>query len=219
MLAKDMLSSGTIYFPTPNKPAKKPSKKDKSFTQDQVLSPPAHQNLRKHLEGLDREISQHPEDEGSKKQEDLVVEVKKESPKQKLDKLVEKTEQPLYKFSEAMPFLIKTKEVIIDISQVTIVHKQILGAKQIHSIPIEDIADVTVEAIPLFATLKIYEGEFTSNNYTAVKYLRKDVAIKARRLIQGLMIAKKNKINLLNVPLEDLKEKLMILGQKNESVS
>jgi hypothetical protein len=74
------------------------------------------------------------------------------------------------------------------------------------------IRDVDVEMGPFFAKLTILPDGYPSKPLI-VKYLRRKDAYKARSVIQGLMLAKRNSIDLHKVNDNDLVGKLEMLGK------
>ena len=73
-------------------------------------------------------------------------------------------------------------------------------------------ADVVIQTSILFASLNIVDKSFTQNTVT-VEYLNRADAEKARRIIQGLVVASKEGIDLLKLDLTNLKMKLEEIGQ------
>jgi len=81
---------------------------------------------------------------------------------------------------------------------------------------------VVVETGPFFATLNINDRTTATDsnvltNIVTIKYLPKDKAIQARRLIQGLKISNEQKIDLSNLDINELRVKLEEIGKAREA--
>ncbi len=107
-------------------------------------------------------------------------------------------------------------KLIIDIDKVTIIHKVFFASEQIHSVKIGDISDVVVETSPFYSVLKIIDRGFTENSID-IHYLITDEALKARRIIQGLIIIKERGIDVTPFSTEEIGEKAEELGRSRES--
>jgi hypothetical protein len=75
----------------------------------------------------------------------------------------------------------------IEEGRITIINRSFFLSSQIHSVDIKDISNVLVNTAPFFAQLVIVSKTFTRNEIR-IKYLRKNEAIYARRIIEGLRI-------------------------------
>lgn len=134
---------------------------------------------------------------------------------QKLTDLVEKTQKPLLQIRTVIPLNPFPDEIIIDINKVTIIIRYFFFSRHIHSVYVKDISDVIVETGLIFSTLKIVDVGFTENSID-VKYLSTRGAIKARKIIQGLVVAHRNGIDLCKYEFSDLDEQLAQLGKAEE---
>lgn len=132
----------------------------------------------------------------------------------KLEELVEHSQKPLLKIKTVIPLNPFPTEVVVDINKVNIVLKEFFASENVHGVLIKDISDVVVECNPIFATLKIIDIGFTDNSID-VEYLRKKDAIKARKVIQGLVIAHKYGVDLSKIDDENLCDKVEELGSVN----
>src|SRR5581483_1324038 len=79
----------------------------------------------------------------------------KAKPIQQINEIIEKTHKPLFKLSAFFPFDLWPDSISIDIEKVSIVIRVFFRSDFIHTIPIKDIKDVTVETNIFFGTLKI----------------------------------------------------------------
>lgn len=130
----------------------------------------------------------------------------------RLDSLVRGCRRMLFRVRAFFPFDLFPDEIIIDECKISVVFRQFFFSEDIHSINIEMIRDVDVETGPFFAKLQIVPDGYPSKPLV-VRYLLKKDANRARSVIQGLMVAKRNNIDLGKVDDPDLVNKLEILGK------
>lgn len=147
----------------------------------------------------------------SKESTDLDKEiVKKGEPG--LVKLVDFSSVALFRCKSVFPFDLIPTEVIIDINKVTISTQLFSFGRRMHSFVIDDVSDVFVTSGIFLATLEIIDKNFGSNTVKVPKLNPKE-ALEAKRIIQGLVIAKKMEIDYkLFDSVEGLKKKLISLG-------
>lgn len=135
-----------------------------------------------------------------------------EKQKQKFDQLVEKSRRILLKINSVFPFDFFPDEVTIDANQVMVINREFWGSERRHSIFIKNITDVFVDTGPFFATLKIVDRGYVENTIV-VKFLKREEAKRARRIIQGLVIACSQDIDLSKLDESDLLHKVELLGR------
>lgn len=129
----------------------------------------------------------------------------------KFEQLANNANRVLLKIRSVFPFDLFPDEITIDPVKVNIVTREFFLSSTIHSIYIKNILDVIVDCSPFFATLKImYEG--FGPNTVNVKFLKKDEAQKARRIIQGLAVAAKEGVDLTKLKTEDIISKAENIG-------
>ncbi len=138
--------------------------------------------------------------------------VKKEI--KKLDKLVEGTEEIIYEISSVFPFQFFPDKIIIDKNKVTIVRKDIFF-KRTFPMLIRDIKTVKVSRGFLFASIE-FEIRGYEINPRPTNYLWPEQAIKAQQYILGLMSAKREGVDLSEIPTEKARGKLRKIGKSKE---
>lgn len=106
-------------------------------------------------------------------------------------------------------------EIVIETNKVNVSKRDYFFMRRLHTLAIKDIEDVFIEETPVYAALKIVDKGFVEN-VVEVQFLKKDEAKKARRLIQGLVTAYKEGVDVAYLPDEELAEKLEILGDAGE---
>lgn len=81
------------------------------------------------------------------------------------------------------------------------------------SIRIEDILNVTVDVGPFFGSLKIFTRFFNANKPYMVSFLRRDDALRIKRILQGYIIALQKNIDCSTLPTKELADMLHELGK------
>lgn len=130
---------------------------------------------------------------------------------QKLNKLIDGSESILLKASSVFPFDFFPDELVIDKHKVCIIAKEFFLAQDIHSIMIDLIKDVEVETSVFFGTLKVVPDGYPAQP-VCIRYLRKEDALKAQRIIQGLMVSNKQGVKVEEIQDENLCEKVEKVG-------
>lgn len=131
-----------------------------------------------------------------------------------LNNLAKMTNNRLYKLTAIFPFDFFPNQIFIEEKQIIIVYKQFFFASQDYHILIQDILMPIVETSLFFATFKIEMGPGGfQQNPPPVQFLRKKQALRAKRIIVGLLICHKEKINLSPFNNKELLEKLEEIGR------
>ncbi len=130
---------------------------------------------------------------------------------QRLDDLV-KGNRVLYKINSVFPFDFFPDKIIVDPIKINVVFKEFFSSERVHGIYIRNISDVYVDTGPFFATLKIIDQGIVENT-VIVNYLKKKEALKAREIIQGLIVANRHGIDVSAIDDTDLVNKLVSLGE------
>lgn len=132
-----------------------------------------------------------------------------------LDLLVNSSQSPLLHTKSVFPFDFFPDQLSIEIAQINVVKKNFFFTHHIQSIPIKNVADVFLQTSLLFASLKIIDSSYIENS-VKIEYLKKDDACRARRIIQGLVVANKEGIDLNGIPTSSLIQKLEQLGNARD---
>jgi hypothetical protein len=124
------------------------------------------------------------------KQEDTnavkIVEIKKETSKNLVAELVKKSNRILTSIStHRFPFDFFPNTINVEEGRVTVIIRSFFLSSQVHSVDIKDISNVFINMAPFFAQLVIYSKTFEANE-VRIRYLWKNQAIYARRIIEGL---------------------------------
>lgn len=122
---------------------------------------------------------------------------------QKFKILMNKSTKVLLRISSIFPFDLFPDELTIDEFKVSIHARDFFFSEDIHSIPIVVIRDVDVYVGPFFATLKIVPDGYPGHALE-VHYLKRKEAVRARKLIEGLIIARKQGIDPVRLSSPDI---------------
>ena len=133
---------------------------------------------------------------------------------QNINSLVNKTHNTLLVVRSIRFFDFFPDKLIIDENKVSFIYKDAFGVKSIHSVLIENITYVEAHTSLMTGTLVVVD----SSNYRhpielKINNLRKESAIRARKLIQGLVHAKNSKTDLSEFSAYDLENNLEELGR------
>lgn len=148
--------------------------------------------------------SNHPE---------IIVDMGDEANAKKIQGLMQMTQNQLYKLSSVFPFDLFPDRIYIEQKQVIIISKQFFATSQDYQILIKNILMPIVESSIFFSTLRLEVISGTQHDPPIVRYLKKHEALKAKRIISGLMICDKEGIDLTTLPLEELIKKVEEIGR------
>ncbi len=151
---------------------------------------------------------------GEEKQENREdIQRKKESNEEnrKLKTLVKTSHRVLLEIHSVFPFDLFPDKLTIDESKVNLTSSVFFYSGRVHSVMIKDISDVLVDSSLIFAILRIIDKGFVENSIE-LKLIKKSDALKARRIIQGLIMAKDADIDLAKIEDENLVKTIEQLG-------
>lgn len=156
------------------------------------------------------------EKERARKKDELDDEEKQE--KKDLDEFVQDTTRNIFQLKSFFPFEFFPDELVIDSGKITIVKNYFYFSKQMRNISLDDIGDVMIETGPFFATLVILDksaGNVIKEDLK-IHYVDKAKAFEARKLIQGLIICRKEKVDLSGHTDREIREKVEQIGSTVE---
>ena len=115
-----------------------------------------------------------------------------QDPLERLRKLADQSENVFLTMKSIYPLDFQPDTITIDANKVNIIARELFGAVNVHSILIEDITNLTVNTGIFSATLEIVDSANLRFPITyVIKHLKIPEAKLARRLIQGLISAKR----------------------------
>jgi hypothetical protein len=153
----------------------------------------------------------------AKDEKDVQEEAKKDEVKktkeeeEKLENLSRNSQQVLYKCRSVFPFDLFPDELSVEPTQINVKRKTFFFTNRLISVPIKNISDVIVQTAPFFASIKVVDQFFTENSFE-IDYLKKGEACRARKIIQGLIIASKEGVDVSRIQPEMLVQKTARLG-------
>ena len=135
--------------------------------------------------------------------------------KKKLDKLVDTSTEVLYRLSSCFPFTLFPDEIIVMRHRIDIIYGVFIGSKEVMSIEIKNIFDVNLDFDLFFAAVdfKLTIGQETPG---VVKFLKKQEAIKMRRIVTGLVATSRENIDLSQFSKDELLDKLREIGKARQ---
>lgn len=133
----------------------------------------------------------------------------------KLDKLITRTNQNILTIHSVFPFDLFPDTIHIDENKVEIIHRPFFFEEQIFPILISRITSAKITTNPFFATLKL-EIRGYETNPEAVRMLWYKDAIKAKRIITGLIACSQENIDLSAVNINEAAQKIEKIGKALE---
>ena len=116
----------------------------------------------------------------------------------------------LYQIFSVFPLQLAPDQLIIDTQKVTIIYNQFFGETFSESFLLDQIGDVDLELGFLFGSLHILSLSH-EKQWIKISQLKRDEVLRAKRIIEGLIIAKREGITLDNSD-EGLVDELEKLG-------
>jgi hypothetical protein len=134
----------------------------------------------------------------------------------RIDHLVEGAHHTLLSASSVFPFVLFPDSLHIDRQKLTIIHRYFIGSSRTISVPLHDILNVEANVGPLFGSL-ILTSKYFKNNTHSITFLHRKDTIQAQLLLQGYMVAHREKISLAHIGTAELSGLLTNLGQSSLS--
>jgi hypothetical protein len=134
--------------------------------------------------------------------------------RQQLGQALSEAQDVLFKATTVFPFTLFPDAVVVDRTKVTISHRAFWQVSEVISIRIEDILNVTANVGPFFGSLKIATRFYNEQTppYT-VDFLWRGDALKAKRIMQGYVIATQKQIDCSSLDTKQLSTLLDELGK------
>ena len=134
---------------------------------------------------------------------------------QEIDNLVQKNSEVLFRTANFFPFDLFPDQIIISRDKVDIIYYQFFLTKRYITVLIENIYDVNVNTSIFFSSLDIRSNSLV-DDVEPISFLRSRDAKTARRIILGLVMAKKQKIDLSSLNTSELRKKMIEVGKAKE---
>ena len=130
------------------------------------------------------------------------------------------TSRLLYKTNAIFPFDLVPDTLVIDEIKITVISRKLL-TRTINSVLIKDITDISISNNPFFGALTISGGDYQGiesavkgeKGALMIKFLHINEALRARRIIMGLMIYSDQKIDTSKMKIEEVLTETEKLGK------
>ena len=113
--------------------------------------------------------------------------------------------------SHKFPFDFFPDTINVEEGRINIIARYFFYSSEVHSVDIKDITNIFIDTSPFFAELVIVSKTFTENEIR-MKYLKKDEAVFARRIIEGLRVFESKQIDTSVYTKDELLSKLQELS-------
>lgn len=136
----------------------------------------------------------------------------------KLKKAVGGSRETLVSATTVFPFTLFPDTITIDRTKMTIAHRSFFQVAEVVSINIADILNITANVGPFFGSLVMTTRFYESDNLPfEVNYLRREDALRIKRILQGYVIAVQKHIDCSVFEKDELVKMLDQLGGSKES--
>ena len=128
----------------------------------------------------------------------------------KLRSLAGQSEEVIYCATTIFRFRPERYELLIDRVKVTVIKRLLLLADNITSIALDDLLSVNLSSSLFFGTLTLrarYE-----DRPIVIPFLLRSKAFRAKRIMEGLIVAKNKGINLDEIPIDELTAEVTRIG-------
>lgn len=115
-----------------------------------------------------------------------------------VERMARKSSQILFRTKTVFPFDLFPDTLTINANKIDVVNSEFFASNQTTSIPLHDIANVEVQTAPFFATIRIINIRYPMKP-VILNYLKKDEAIKAKNIIDGLLVAVSQGADVANI--------------------
>lgn len=138
--------------------------------------------------------------------------------KQKMENIIDRDDIELFRATSVFPFQLFPDTITIDTTKVTIIQKTMFATEAILSCTLKDLSDVEVQTAFTLATIYIrYMPQSNSPGMNEPKELKitaikRQDAMKAKKILRGVLVAKAEKINIATLSPEELKKVLERFG-------
>lgn len=147
------------------------------------------------------------------------IEKKKEETKQHLQTITDRHTIELLNVHSVFPFSIFRDRLIIDTTKVSVTRKQFFATEYITTIPLKDLADVTVQTVLFLGTINLeYMPQSQSPGMmrpieVRIANLKREDAIRAKNILKGALVAKAEDIDIASLSPEEVVKILEKFGE------
>jgi hypothetical protein len=130
----------------------------------------------------------------------------------KLKKMVKRSHQVLANVRTVFPLTLFPDSIVVDRSKISIIKRNFFWSSNVISFQVEDVLNVSSGVGPFFGSLTIASRVMSTVDHFTINYLWRNDAIFMKRLIQGHIIAKNNKLETDKLTRKEMIEMLCELG-------
>ncbi len=143
------------------------------------------------------------------------ISLQKKTAHEKIDTLVQENAEILFRASNCFPFDFFPDQIIISREKVDIIYYSFFLTRRFVTVLIDGIYDVNVNTSIFFSSLDIRSNSLV-DDVDPISFLKTKDAKIARRIILGLVMAKKQNIDVSVLNTNELKEKMIEVGKSRE---
>lgn len=136
----------------------------------------------------------------------------------KLETLATQASRILFTVKTVFPFDPFPKKIIVDENKIDIFYNTFFATTKLFPIMLSDILTVKVSTGIFFASME-FEIEDYETNPPPINYLPRTDAIKAERIITGLIAAKRAKVDLSKLRREEVLRNTEYIGYSNQDLA
>lgn len=134
-------------------------------------------------------------------------------PAVQLSEAITNSQEVLFTAKTVFPFTLFPDTITLDREKLTIAHRFFIRVAEELSIRIEDILNITADVGPIFGSIKLQTRFFDPSKPYTISYLKRNDALRVKRIVQGHIIATQKKIDCSVFSGKQLAELLDDLGQ------
>lgn len=150
--------------------------------------------------------------EGSKNDEsDMSQEEKKDKHRQDLLDTADTIQDYLFKATSVFPFDLVPNTISVSRMKIAITKRDFFRVSEVMSVLIDDVLNVEANTGPFFGSIKVYTKIY-GNDPQEVRWLPRDTTVEFKRIVEGLIIAKKQGIDVMDFGKGECRSLLMRLG-------
>lgn len=142
-------------------------------------------------------LTRKSEDDGIKREAHKEMKKEVQMSIGKLDDIVAQSDNVLFRAKSVFPFDLFPDELIVTVNKIDVVYNDLFN-RRLQPVYFQNISDVYVDNGILFSNLTIVDTGFI-RNLVEFKYLRNRDALEALRIIQGLVVSMKQRVDITKI--------------------
>jgi len=131
--------------------------------------------------------------------------------------LIRDSHEVIFRASSYFPLDLVPDRLIIDVNKITIISRELLGMETEHTVLLDEVRDVDVTVNYFLGTLSILgTSNGPGSGWTLITNLRKQDAYRAKAIIEGLLIARREQCDLSDLKPEELVRMVIAIGSREQ---